>query len=169
MQNAVEYKAIVEYICDPNKHDFCKKFYDKPNGVEVDKIPLYWGLLAIAVQVASSLLAGGGLSFNTGISTIGWSLMKWTSAGVWFWVTVFWLGRLVLGEDNETINWLFVLTSNFSMLGPILLYWVSIVLIPVGWIADSNFFDISSLLKWISWIFVAIVASFYQVAWIDDI
>jgi hypothetical protein len=133
-------------------------------------IKSHWGILSIAVQVASSIIAGGGFSFETSISMLGWSIMKWSSVGVWFWVTIFWLGRFFVGEDNEDLNWLFVTSSNFTMLGPILLYWVSIVLIPIGWAVDG--FDLvstSSIIEWVAWIFVAIIASFYQVAWIDDI
>lgn len=44
------------------------------------------------------------------------------------------------------------------------------MLIPIGWAVDG--FDLvstSSIIEWVAWIFVAIIASFYQVAWIDDI
>lgn len=40
MQPIVSYKAIVERIWNLDKHEFCEKFYDKPNDVDSDKIPL---------------------------------------------------------------------------------------------------------------------------------
>jgi hypothetical protein len=72
-------------------------------------------------------------------------------------------------SDNETVNWLYVLFSNISMLGPALLYWLSWVLIPVGWLANTDLMDTDAILRWLAWAVLAFIASFFQEAWIDEI
>lgn len=73
-------------------------------------------------------------------------------------------------DENELVNWIYVLFSNFTMLGPVIVYWVSIVLILIGWAVDSfDLVDSDALLKWFTWIVLSFFASFYQVAWIDEV
>jgi len=161
MSEVVSYKAVVEYICNPDKFDFCKSISEKPDNVDSDKIPLYWGLLGIALNVASNLIAGSGWSFNWGIRSIGWSLMKYSTATAWGPVVLLWLIRFFI-KDNDIVNWLYVLSSNFTMLGPIILDWLSALLIIVGWGVDSfNTVDVEVVLKWFAWIILAFLSSFY--------
>ena len=56
------------------------------------------------------------------------------------------------------------------MLGPILLYWLSIILIVIGWI-DAGFSGLTgeTYLRFALWILMSFVASWYQLAWIDEI
>jgi len=88
---------------------------------------------------------------------------------MWGPVILLWILRFFL-EDNETVNWLFVMTSNFTMLGPILLYWLATIMIMVGWVTDN---DIMFTGRWVGkfflWVLLTFVASFYQISWIDSI
>lgn len=133
---------------------------------------LYWGLLGIGTSVAAGAITGGGgywtLSYD-GIGALGWQLMNLFSSGLWGPVILFWLIRFLV-DDNDNVNWLYVLFSNLTMVGPILAYWISVVLIPIGWVVDGlDLVTASTVLKWTAWVFTAFVVSFYQVAWIDEV
>ncbi len=160
-------KTVVEYLCDPEKFSFCKKISDKADSVSSDKIPVYWGILGLAVEITGTMISGSGWHFNWDLSAIGWSIMKYSSLTFWSPSIIMWIIRLFV-PNNETVNWLYVLTSNLTMLGPILLYWVSIIMIVVGWIADQSV-TFEAVLKWLAWIVLAFIASFYQIEWIGDI
>lgn len=68
------------------------------------------------------------------------------------------------------VNWLYVLSSNVTMLGPILLYWVSILLIFVGWAVDwFKFLDVMGVIRLAMWIVFSFFMSYFQIAWIDEI
>jgi len=62
------------------------------------------------------------------------------------------------------------MTSNFTMLGPILLYWVATIMIMVGWISNHDvMFTNSWIGKFIMWVLMTFISSFYQISWIDEI
>lgn len=165
----VSYKAIVEYICNPDKYDTCQSIAELPDKVDDEDINLYWGLLGIIISATSNWISGSGWNFNTELRYIGWSLQKWTTNTLWGPVVLMWLIRFLV-DDNETVNWLYVLTSNFTMLGPVLLYWISIIMIVVGWALDGfDYVDSDALIKWVAWVFLAFFGSFYQVAWINEV
>lgn len=62
------------------------------------------------------------------------------------------------------------MTSNFTMLGPILLYWLATIMIMVGWVTDH---DIMFTGRWVGkfflWVLLTFISSFYQISWIDSI
>ena len=108
----------------------------------------------------SSVIAGSdGFGFTLSISQLGWELMNIFSYVLWVPVIIFWIPRFFV-NGNDTLNWLFVIFSNFTMTGPILGYWLSIILVPIGWISNSlaTPFDI---IRWLLWFVVVCIASFY--------
>ena len=52
-------KAIVDYLC-PDSVSICHKMASYPDQVTDDKIPLYWGLLGIAISVGANAVVGSG-------------------------------------------------------------------------------------------------------------
>jgi hypothetical protein len=78
---------------------------------------------------------------------------------LWTPVLIIWVIRFI-EETNPTINWLFVLFSNVSMLGPIFGYWLSILIIPIGWAAEGSF-TWEALTRLFCWIIVSFFASFF--------
>ena len=164
-------KSIVEYFCNPDKYETCAKFQERPGRVDDDKVPVYWGILGIVINFASSFVMGnrGGRRFDSSIRGLGWSLQRWSIYSVWDPVLLFWFIRFFV-KDNDVVNWLYVLFSNISMLGPVLIYWLSSLLILVGYAVDGfEFFGFNELWKWAFQVVVFFVASYYQEAWIDEI
>ena len=157
-------KAVVDYLC-PESVGICEKMASFPDRADDDKIPLYWGLLGLAISVGSNAIVGNGYGwgFYWGIQSIGWSLMRWSTTSVWGPVFLLWIVRFFLAED-ETVEWLYVMFSNFTMLGPILLYWLASILIIIGWI-DAKMDDISigsdAIIRFVLWILLSYVASWY--------
>ena len=83
---------------------------------------------------------------------------------------MFWILRNFVVDDNEDVDWLFVLSSNLTMLGPVIIYWVSIVLIPVGWVLDGfDTINTDQFVRYAAWVILAFVSSVYQIAWIDNV
>lgn len=108
--------------------------------------------------------------WSTDLKYLGWGIASLSANLLWGPVFVLWGLRFLL-EDNSTVNWLFVMFSNLSMLGPVLLYWLAAVLIPAGWILDSfgTTFNWKTLLKWMGYLAMSVVTSYYQEAWIENI
>ncbi len=80
-----------------------------------------------------------------------------------------WIVRFFI-PDNTDVEWLYVLFSNFTMLGPIALYWLSSILIVIGWI-DVKFASLGpgTYIRFALWVFMSFAASWYQLDWIDVI
>ena len=161
MAVSVKYLSpIVDYICDPNIFSFCNTISQLPDNVQDSKVPTYWGLLGLTMITVSSVIAGSdGFGFTLSISQIGWELMNIFSYVLWVPVIIFWIPRFFV-NDNDTLNWLFVIFSNFTMTGPILGYWLSIILVPIGWISNSIVSPLE-IFRWFLWIVVIFFASFY--------
>ena len=162
MTQVVNFKTVVEVLCDPDKYTVCDKISGLPDNVSSDHIPIYWGILGLSMMVIStSILGSNSLTISFDIRDIGWEIMMWLSYTLWLPVVILWLLRIIL-NDNETVNWLFVLFSNLTMIGPILGYWVSLILIVVGWAVDSfSLVDMAAVINFIIWLFTAFVASWY--------
>ena len=80
---------------------------------------------------------------------------------IWDPIMILWFVRLFI-KENETVNWLFVLFSNVSMMGPYLLYWVSILLIFVGYAIDLfALLDPIGIVKFVIWIMLSFAASYF--------
>ena len=163
-------EALVDYICNPDKFNICRDISEMPdNQVKPEDQPLWWGILGILVSVASGAIAGGnGFNFHWHFASLGWQLMNIFGSALWGPSILLWIIRLFV-SDNENINWLFVLLSNVTLIGPILGYWLAVILVPIGWASDSDYYSTEALIRWLCWIVVAFFASFYQVAWIDDV
>lgn len=161
---------MVDYLC-PSSVSICEKMASYPDNVESDKIPLYWGLLGIFIGVGANAIVGGsyGWGFYWGIQSIGWSLMRWSTTTVWGPAILMWIIRFFV-PDDENVNWLYVMFSNFTLLGPILLYWLASIFIIIGWI-DLKFSGLGAdqYIRFALWILLSFAASWYQLAWIDEI
>ena len=161
----------MEFFCNPDKYETCEKIKNRPNKTDDDKVPLYWGLLGLLISASGNWAAGRSgrsYAFDSSIRGIGWSIQDWTTNSVWDPIITLWIVRFFI-KDNDLINWLFVLFSNISMLGPVLLYWVSTILIIVGYAVDG-FEDFGTYgPRLAAWILVTFIASYYQEAWIDEI
>jgi len=59
MQPAVSYKALIEYICDPDGDGFCSDLYDRPDEVDDEDVQKYWGYLALFNLFVSSAIVSG--------------------------------------------------------------------------------------------------------------
>lgn len=133
---------------------------------------MYWGILGLVITASSNWVAGRSgryYKFDSSIRGLGWSIQNWTTNSVWDPIILMWFIRFFI-KDNDLVNWFYVLFSNISMLGPVLLYWVSTALIIVGYAVDTfEYFDLDALLKLVAWIVISFVASYYQEAWIDEI
>jgi hypothetical protein len=138
---------------------------------ETDDILLWWGIVGWLVQFFTSYTysgAGGWGGYNS-ISWNGWRLMTFFSYTLWGPNLLFWLIRFFV-QDNEMVNWLFVLTGNLTMLGPIFGYWLSALLILVGWIVSAgDGVGVGGVISFTFYLMLAFILSFYQVAWIDTV
>lgn len=161
---------MVDYLC-PSSISLCEKLASYPDKVDSDKIPLYWGILGLFISSGANAIVGGGYGwgFYWGIQSVGWSLMRWSTISVWTVPILMWIIRFFL-PDNENVNWLYVMFSNFTLLGPILLYWLASILIVIGWIdASFDYNTTETYIRFALWILLSFVASWYQLAWIDSI
>ena len=137
--------------------------------VEPKDQPLWWGILGILVSASSGAIAGGdGFSMQGDLGALGWEFMNIFGSGLWGPSILLWIIRLFV-RDNDNVNWLFVLLSNITLLGPVLGYWLAAILVPIGWATNTDYYSTNALIRWLCWIVVAFFASFYQVAWIDDV
>ena len=131
--------SVVDYICNPNDSSFCKDISEMPDKqVKPEDQALWWGILGILISGISGAIAGGdGFALEGNLGALGWEIMNIFGSGLWGPSILLWIVRLFV-KDNDNVNWLFVLFSNITLLGPILGYWVAVILIPIGWATDSS-------------------------------
>ena len=87
--------------------------------------------------------------------------MTFFSYTLWGPNLLFWFIRLFVA-DNETVNWLFVLTGNLTMLGPIFGYWLSALLILIGWVVSvGEGLSLTGIISYTFYVMLAFILSFY--------
>ena len=107
--------------------------------------------------------------FDFNLLSAGWSLMYTFNSFTWGWTVLFWLLRFIV-DDNDNINWLYVLFSNLTMFGPLGFYWLSLLLIIAGWIIKVfDGFSAKQAFYLFEWFFTAVFASVLQWSWIDAV
>ena len=153
-------------ICNPN-WQLCKSVAKQANGVSNANIPLYWGGLGIFLSVMGSLsftqvgVSAGGF----GLASLGWTLMWWYNNLTWGPNFLFWLIHIIVPK-NVQITYLFVLFSNLTLLGPIIMYWLILVLVLVAFAVNGGANALWTIICFFELLFTYLVVSIFQFAWI---
>ena len=107
--------------------------------------------------------------FNFKVGSLGYSLYYVFTNFTWGWTVFFWVVKLIV-KDNENVDWAFVLFSNLTMLGPLGVYWVSLILILLGWVLTGfKGFGLKTIAYLLEYFFTVVIVSTVQWAWIEDI
>ena len=129
---------------------------------------MYWGILA-GFMTAFAGGAGNGFFNFKNWSTLGWNVFSLYVSLTWFPSFFFWICRLIANYKNDTLNYLFVLFSNWTMLGPVGFYWASILLVIVGWACDKFVVSTYNGVFFGFFVIVSQIAGLMQVTWIHQV
>jgi hypothetical protein len=88
----------------------------------------------------------------------------------WGWTFIFWFLEKFVMKENENVHWAMVFFSNLTLMGPIMIYWITAALIAIGWVVGLfTAFSLWGTAKMIIWFALIIAASTLQWQWIDII
>ena len=94
--------------------------------------------------------------------------MWWYNSLTWGPNILFWILHLIF-KSSDTITYLFVTFANLTLLGPIIMYWVTLALALLSWIFSGFSNVLISLLLFLELAIVYIFASYFQWQWIDEV
>ena len=114
--------------------------------------------------------AGRGFFSFKSFTTMGWDLVSFFVSLTWFPSFFFWICALIAQNKNDTLNYLYVLFSNLTMLGPSGLYWASILFIIVGWACDKfAYVGTYDAVFFGFYVVITQIAGLMQVTWIKQV
>ena len=76
----------------------------------------------------------------------------------------FWSVRTFV--QNDMIDYLYVLFSNLTLLGPIAGYWVTIFMVLIGWAIQKFQITLTEGLALLFWVPISQVVGYMQMIWI---
>ena len=129
-------KPLIDYACDPEKVEFCGKLYEYPDRFDTVRIPELHAYMMTFIVVTFNILG-----WNAGLfalSGIGWKVLKLFTNILVFPAALFSMLRIFVWPDTEIVDWLTVVFANIALLGPLGLYWIGVVLIPIGWFSSYS-------------------------------
>ena len=94
--------------------------------------------------------------------------MWWYNSLTWGPNILFWILHLIF-KSSDTITYLFVTFSNLTLLGPIIMYWVTLALVLLSWIFSGFSSTLTMLLLFLELAIVYLFASYFQWQWIDEV
>ena len=104
------------------------------------------------------------------VDALGWALTT-TFVGITFgWIFLSSVIMVMLPEQENILRF-YVTMSNVSMLGPLGLYWITLLMIMIGWgigLANDGF-SLRGFLYLVLWFVTCVAGSVLQWAWIDDV
>jgi len=75
----------------------------------------------------------------------------------------------MLNKENETFSYYFVTFSNLTMLGPIMIWWVTLALAMIGWIIGGLNNAIWAIIYFLEILIVYVVGSYFMWAFIPGV